>query len=388
MYTGKWMKAAGTASLAVTLLLTASTATIPLHAAAAAVTEAKTAWNPIDLKNQPFKKNHVVYVPLKEVSAALHLQLTSSGKNQLYISSPKESVRITAGQSRAVNAKGSVLKLEAAPVIKKGVTYVPASLITKAFGIPLRYDAKSGLSTTFNWGKGYAFTATGSMLFWVSREDGALYMGKAGTIPVKAGVVPVKDIDLLGIEAHKVNGQTYVADVYNSYGEPHIHEARYRALIRDQKILRTASTTHSNFAGLQYEANVLGFKGNIAMMNGSKLELVHKAGKTVKTYDLAALTGEKDDFIVEAIEQDFLLVRPYTKATLYIVNPTGTKAELIYPEVLDEESIKAIGAMPPNEVGFIGDGLKYAGYAGGKLTLQYENPFLDIKRKLTYALPF
>ncbi|GIO94421.1 copper amine oxidase N-terminal domain-containing protein [Paenibacillus lactis] len=388
MNTRKWMKAAGTASLAATLLLAASAATVPSHAAAAAASEAKAAWNTIDLKNQPFTKNKVLYVPLKEISESLQLQLTVVGKNQMYINSPKESVRIKVGQARAVNAKGSVLKLEAAPVIKKGVTYVPASLITKAFAIPLRYDAKSGLATTFNPGTGYAYTAKGSMLFWVNRENGTLYMGKAGTVPVKAGKVSIENIDILEIDAHKVNGNTYVADIYNTYGEPHIHEARYRVLIRDQKIIKTAATQNANFAGINYEPNVTGYKGNIAMMNGSKLELVHPTGKTVKTYDLAALTGVKDDFTVEAIEQDFLLVRPYTKATLYIVNPTGTKAELIYPEILDEESIKAIGEMPPNEVGFIGDGLTFVGYKSGKLTLQYENPFLDIKNNLTYALPF
>lgn len=387
MNTRKWMKAAGTASLAATLLLTASAATVPSHAAAAA-SEAKAAWSTIDLKNQPFTKNKVLYVPLKEISESLQLQLTVVGKNQMYINSPKESVRIKVGQARAVNAKGSVLKLEAAPVIKKGVTYVPASLITKAFAIPLRYDAKSGLATTFKPGTGYAYTAKGSMLFWVNRENGTLYMGKAGTVPVKAGNVSIENIDILEIDAHKVNGNTYVADIYNTYGEPHIHEARYRVLIRDQKIIKTAATQNANFAGINYEPNVTGYKGNIAMMNGSKLELVHPTGKTVKTYDLAALTGVKDDFTVEAIEQDFLLVRPYTKATLYIVNPTGTKAELIYPEILDEESIKAIGEMPPNEVGFIGDGLTFVGYKSGKLTLQYENPFLDIKKNLTYALPF
>jgi len=388
MNTGKWIKAAGTASLAVTLLLTASAATVPSHVAAAAASEAKAAWNTIDLKHQPFTKNKVLFVPLKEVSESLQLQLTVVGKNQMYINGPKESVRIKVGQARAVNAKGSVLKLEAAPVIKKGVTYVPAGLITKAFAIPLRYDAKSGLATTFNPGTGYVYTANGSMLFWVSRENGTLYMGKAGTVPVKAGKISIENIDLLEIEAHKVNGHTYVADIYNTYGEPHIHEGRYRVLIRDQKVIKTAATHNANFAGINYEPNVTGYKGNIAMMNGSKLELVHPTGKTVKTYDLAALTGVKDDFTVEAIEQDFLLVRPYTKATLYIVNPTGTKAELIYPEILDEESIKAIGEMPPNEVGFIGDGLTYVGYKSGKLTLQYENPFLDIKKNLTYALPF
>ena len=61
-------------------------------------------------------------------------------------------------------------------------------------------------------------------------------------------------------------------------------------LIQDKKILKLSKTNHSNFAGINYHPNQLSYKGNIAMMNGSTLELVHPMGKTVKTYDLAALT--------------------------------------------------------------------------------------------------
>ncbi|WP_098741265.1 copper amine oxidase N-terminal domain-containing protein [Paenibacillus sp. EZ-K15] len=383
------IKLAGTASIAMSLLLTSSSlTTIPAHAAAASTSQSKVTWSTLDVKHKPYTNKGVVFVPLKEVSEQLQLQLTTPGKNELYINSPTQSVRITIGQSRAVNAKGTALKLEAAPVVKKGVTYVPASLITRAFGIPLKYDSKSGLRTTFDaWSK-YAYAFKANMLFWVNRENGMLSMGKAGSMPAQVGKIPVEEIDQVSLSAHRINSNTYVVDLSNYYGEPHIHEGRYRVLIQDNKILKLSKTNHSNFAGINYKPDQLSFKGNIAMMNGSTLALVHPTGKTVKSYDLAALTGVKDSFIVEAIEQDFLLVRPYTKATLYIVHPTGKTAELIYPELLDEETIKVIEEMPPNEVGFIGDGLTYIGYAGGKLTFQYNNPFLGQKEKRTYTLPF
>lgn len=383
------IKLAGTASIALSLMLTSSSlVTIPAHAAAASTSQSKAAWSTLDVKHKPYTNKGVVFIPLKEVSEQLQLQLTIPGKNELYINSPTQSVRMIIGNSRAVNAKGTALKLEAAPVVKKGVTYVPASLITKGFGIQLKYDSKSGLRTTFDSWSQYAYASKANMLFWVNRETGMLSMGKAGTTPTKVGILPIEDIDQVGLNAHRINSNTYVVDLSNYYGEPHIHEGRYRVLIQDMKILKLSKTNHTNFAGINYRPDQLSYKGKVAMMNGSTLELVHPMGKTVKTYDLAALTGVDDHFIVEAIEQDFLLVRPYTKATLYIVEPTGKSAELIYPDLMDEESIKAIEEMPPNEVGFIGDGLTYDGYAGGKLKLQYENPFLDIKKKLTYALPF
>lgn len=389
MKTVQIIKLVGTASLAMSLMFTSSSLiSVPAHAAAASSSQSKAAWNTLDVKQKPYTDKGVLFIPLKEVSEQLQLQLTIPGKNQLYINGPKQSVLIKVGQSRAVNAKGTVLKLEAAPVVKKGVTYVPASLITKAFGIPLKYDSKSGLTTSFDsWG-GYAYTAVGNVLFWINRDSGMLSMGKAGTPLVQIGRLPVENLDLVNVSAHRINSNTYVADIFNYYGEPHIHQQRHRVLIQNNKILKHSSTTHSNFAGINYNPDQLSYKGNIAMMNGSTLELVHPSGKTVKTYNLAELTGVDDHFVVEAIEQDFLLVRPYKQATLYIVHPTANKAELIYPELLDADSQSMIEEYPSNEAGYFGDGLTYIGYANGKLSFDFKNPALGKTKKYTYTLPF
>ena len=119
--------------------------------------------------------------------------------------------------------------------MKKGVTYVPASLITKAFGIPLKYDSKSGLRTTFDaWSK-YAYASKANMLFWVNRENGMLSMGKAGSTPAQVGIIPVEEIDQVSLSAHRINSNTYVVDLSNYYGEPHIHEGRYRCSFRTRK---------------------------------------------------------------------------------------------------------------------------------------------------------
>jgi len=383
------IKIAGTASLAMTLMLTSSSfSTIPAHAAASSASQSKTTWSTLDVKHKPYTNKGVVFIPLKEVSEQLQLQLTVSGKHDLYINSPTQSVRIIIGQSRAVPAKGTALKLEASPVVKKGVTYIPASLITKAFGIPLKYDSKSGLRTTFNSWSSYAATAQANMLFWLNKENGMLSMGKAGTTPVQVGKVPVENMDIVTLNAHRVNPSTYVLNLSNYYGEPHIHEGRYRVLIQDNKILKQTKTTHSNFAGINYNKDQLSYKGLIAMMNGSTLELVHPTGKTVKTYDLAALTGVDDHFVVEAINADFLLVRSYKQAVLYAVNPSANKAELIYPEIVDEESQKMIEEYPSNEVGYFGDGLTFTGYNSGKLHFDFKNPVLGKSEKYTYTLPF
>ncbi|GAB6928082.1 hypothetical protein JCM10914A_20650 [Paenibacillus sp. JCM 10914] len=230
----KLIKFAGAAMITVSLLLSAPLSATTAHAAAS--TQSSPIWHPLDTVNKPYKQNGVLFVPLREVAQGLYVQLTFPAKNQLYIHGPSQSVRVTIGQSKAIDAKGNILKLEAAPVVKKGVTYVPASLLTKAFGAKFKYSAASGLSTTLNFASGYTFASAGNMLFWLNLDKGTLFMGEAGSIPTQAGRIQMENVDILSVQARQINSSTYAADIINFYGEPHIHEGRYRVLIQDNKI--------------------------------------------------------------------------------------------------------------------------------------------------------
>ena len=65
------IKLAGTASIAMSLLLTSSSlATIPAHAAAS-TSQSKANWSTLDVKHKPYTNKGVVFIPLKEVSEQL-----------------------------------------------------------------------------------------------------------------------------------------------------------------------------------------------------------------------------------------------------------------------------------------------------------------------------
>ncbi|SMF92594.1 Copper amine oxidase N-terminal domain-containing protein [Paenibacillus uliginis N3/975] len=388
----KSYKITGAAALALTLVLTPLSGVLSgsAQAASAAVAQKesqKTSWN-VELTNAPFKKNGVVFVPIKELSEYLDLHITvTPNKKYVYINSPFESVRIASGQSKAVNAKGTSIALGTTPIVKHGVTYVPTSLLAKSFGIPVKWNGKSKVS--LQGSKQYASGAVGGMVFWLSREDGTLLTGQAGSVPKKAGKASIEHIDLLNIKPRKINPSSYVVDINNSYGEPHIHESHIRVLIYNGMIVNAGSTYYANFSGRNTKPNIDDYKGNVAIMNGSTLQLVHPTGKVVKTYNLEAITGVKDDFVVEAIEPEFLLVRPYKKATLFIVHPTAKQSILIYQNLqLDDEAKKLIEEYPPNEAGYVGDGLTYTGFKNQKLTFNWSHPLLDKNKTFTYKLPF
>lgn len=391
MNSPKVYKIAGAAALALTLGLTPTFSLLPDSSPSAFAAESqkdntKTSWE-LELQNAPFKKNGVLFVPIKELSEYLDLHITlTPNKKYMYINSPLESIRIAPGQSIAVNAQVTTISLGAAPVVKKGVTYVPASLLAKSFGIPVKWNGKKTIS--LHGSKQYVSNSIGGMVFWLSRDNGTLLTGQAGSVPRSAGKIAIDNIDWIGIQPRKINASTYVVDINNSHGEPHIHETHIRALLYQGKIVKQGSTHFTNFSGINTKPNINGFKGNVAIMDGSTLQLVHPTGKVVKTYNLAALTGVEDDFVVEAIEKDFLLVRPYKESMLYIVHPTSKKSILIYPELLEENLQKLIKEYPPNEMGYVGDALSYAGYSNQKLTFTFNHPLLSTNKTFTYKLPF
>lgn len=391
MIVNKSYKIVGVTALALTLSLTPISGLLPDLTpsvfAAQSQKETPLVTSKIELKNSPFKKNGVLYVPITELSEYVDLHITrTSNKKYIYINSPSESVRIAPKQSKAVNAEGTTFALDGSPIVKQGVTYVPSSLLAKSFGIKLKWEGKSSISLQVN--QQYVSNSFEGMLFWLNRNNGTLLMGQAGSIPKSAGKVEIENIDWIRIQPRKINPSTFVIDATNWHGEPHIHETRVRVLINDRKIVKQGVTNFSNFAGMNTKSNVNGFKGNVAIMNGSTLQLVHPTGKVVKTYNLEALTGVKDDFVVEAIENDFLLVRPYIESTLFIVHPTRNKSALIYPDLLDEQAIKLIAEYPPNEVGYVGDALTYNGYKNKKLTFTFNHPLLSSNKTYSYTLPF
>lgn len=391
MRSTKSYKIAGAAALALTLgfspLSDILPGSAPTASAAAVQQEKSKAWD-LELKHAPFKKNGVVFVPVKELSEYLDLQITTStDKKFMYINSPGQSVRIAPGQSKALNAKGTPIAMGAAPVVRGGITYVPAVLLAKSFGMPVTWKGKSILSVQAG-PQQYASTAVGNTLFWLNKETRKLSIGQAGSLPKPAGTISVKDLDWLSIKARKVSASSFVVDVENYSGEPHVHESRGRALIHDGKIVKQGVTGYFNTAGRKTIPDVNGYKGNVAIVNGSTLQLVNPTGKVAKTYDLAAVTGVQDDFTVEAIESDFLLVRPYKTATLFIIHPESKKSALIYKDLLDEEARKMIEEYPSNELGFVGDGLTWIGYKDKTLTFKWDYDMLNQHKTLSYKLPF
>ncbi|WP_435923311.1 copper amine oxidase N-terminal domain-containing protein [Paenibacillus sp. DYY-L-2] len=356
------------AVIGLTVALTAGTAGMLIPApqptaAAAAVNQKVTSY----LEHPAFKQAGQLYVPLREAASLFDLHLVYHDSSKiLELTGVTQTAKLKAGSSTATGSNGASVSLGAPVQLKQGVTYVPASLFGKLFGIPISLTSKHEISYVYS--SKYALAQTEGMLFWLNRSQGVLYMGPSGRLPSKTGTVEIKYPDLLGMTASKIDDSSYVADISNVYGEPHIFNGRYRALVHGGAVVRQSGMSFGGPSSVTLERDVLQFDGSIVLNNGATAELVKPDGTVVETLDLEKYGGPDDVYSLEALDSDFLLIRSYAAGTLLLVNRGSGKTTPLYLSLLDQAGIDRI---ENDELG-INDGLKYAGRSGNQLKFTWQ----------------
>ncbi|RCX14445.1 copper amine oxidase-like protein [Fontibacillus phaseoli] len=366
--------AAKAAAVALVLTVTMASGSIPCLSPnpAAAATDSVNQKATVMLEHKPFKQSGQLYVPLREVAALFDLQLTyNHATKSLELTGVTQYAKLKAGNASATGKNNVVVSLGAPVLIKQGITYVPASLFAKLFGISITPSGKQEI--TFVYSSKYVMAQAEGKLFWLNREKGVLYMGTSGRLPARAGSINVEHPDLLWMDAHKINDSTYVTSIYNSYGEPHIFDGRYRAILHNGSIIRQASMSYGGPSSIHLEKDVLTYDGKIILNNGQTAELVTPDGKVADIIDLEKIGGPDDVYSLEVMESDFLLIRPYSTGTLLLVDRSSGEATSIYLSMLDKASIDRI----QNDEFGIGDGLKYTGRTGDRLNFKWQLPNLS-----------
>ncbi|MEF2968974.1 copper amine oxidase N-terminal domain-containing protein [Paenibacillus sp. M1] len=356
---------------AVTLAFTVTLASVglpgygPLQASAAeTVTNQKST---LTLEHQTYKQSGQLYLPLREVAAYLDLQLTyDNASKSLELTGVTQFAKFKVGSLKATGKNGVTVSLGAPVQQKQGVTYVPASLFAKLFGIPVTATGTKDISYVYS--SKYTLIQTDGMLFWLNRDKGVLYAGPSGQLPVRSGTVNIEYPDWLGMDAHKIDENTYVVNINNAYGEPHIFNTRYRVLLHNGTIVRQTGMSFGGPSYINLEPDVLSYDGKILMNNGRTANLVKQDGTVVETIDLEKIGGPDDVYSVEAMESDFLLIRPYSTGTLLLVDRESGETTPIYKSMLDQGIIEQID----NDEFGIGDGLKYIGRSGNQLKFSWK----------------
>lgn len=364
--------AAKAAAVALVLTVTMASGGIPrlTPQPAAAAADSVNQKTTRTLEHKTFKQSGQLYIPLRDAAYLFDLHLTyNHATKALELTGVTQYAKLKAGSASATGKSNVTVSLGAPVLIKQGVTYVPASLFAKLFGIPITPTGKQEI--TFVYSSKYVMAQAGDKLFWLNREKGVLYAGTSGRLPVRTGTINVEHPDWLTLDARKINDDTYVVNIDNAYGEPHIFNGRYRALLHNGTIVRQTSMSYGGPSSINLEQDVLTFDGNIILNDGQVAELVTPDGKVVESIDLEKLGGPDDVYSLEAIEADFLLIRPYSTGTLLLVDRSSGKTKSIYLDLLDKDVIDRI---QHDEYG-IGDGLKYIGRTGDQLKFKWQLPY-------------
>lgn len=322
------------------------------------------------LNIKPFKQSGQLYLPLREVATQLDLHLTYSQASKSYqLTGITNTAQLKAGSSRVTSKTGAVLSIGAPVLVKNGVTYVPASLFSKLFSIPVTSSGDSNISYAYS--SRYILAKAGDMLFWLNRTQNVLYGGQAGTVPARLGSIALKSPDWLYMDAHVFDKDTYVLEINNAHGEPHIFNDRIRVLVHDGKLISQASMAYGGPSTVILQPDVLSYDGLIVMNHGNYAELLSPDGTVKDTLDFKNYGAADEVYSIEVLEEDFFLIRAYTLGILLLVDRSSGSAVPLYKSLHNEE---AINMIEHSEWG-IGDELIYAGRTGNQLKFSVGTPY-------------
>ncbi|MFC3750665.1 copper amine oxidase N-terminal domain-containing protein [Paenibacillus sp. GCM10012306] len=338
------------------------------------------------LEHAGFHQQGAIYLPLKEVAPLLDLHvLWNADKSSIEVTGLYQALSLKIGQAKAYTVDNKVISLGAPTLIRDGVTYVPATLFSKAFSLPVGWDGK--LDVIVPYTERYLKAVSGREVFWLHKEKGVIYSGSSGRRPVRAGIANVRQLDWTSLNARTVNSTSYVLDLNNAFGEPHIHVSNYRILLHEGRLVGQAVSSYGGMRNLGMKESVSAYQGNLVMMNGSILYLVNPDGHIFKTYNLAELTGIDDAFALEAIEEEFLLVRPYLKGTLFLIDRKSGESTALYTQFLGAEDQAWLEQYPEWDFDYPGDRLEYTGRSGNTLSFAWMSYDDNRQVHFTYTLP-
>ncbi|MNL30687.1 hypothetical protein D3C87_1524380 [compost metagenome] len=166
---------------------------------------------------------------------------------------------------------------------------------------------------------------------------------------------------MVTFDFQKTAGGLIYLTISDIYGEPHINNKWYTLIIKDGMVIRQANVAY----WMRYGNNIKMYGNKLILTDGQTLRVIEDGtGKVAETIDLAKLGGVDDKYLIEGMDEDFLLIRPTQKGLLTLIDrKTGAKT-LLYKELLDaDQQLYA----ETNDLPFFGDWLEFVERKGNLL---------------------
>ncbi|NUU62061.1 stalk domain-containing protein [Paenibacillus agri] len=263
---------------------------------------------------------------------------------------------------------GKLVSLGGAPFETNGQLYVPADFLVKSLGgETVSWDAAKKIYTAKEL-KSFSSTSAkfGGNTYTVDKKAGRLYVTDSSGRTRLLANLGSELYDMVAFDFQKTPKGLIYLTLTDVYGEPHIHNKWYTLIIKDGGVIRQASVGYY----MRYGNNVKIAGNQLLLTDGKTLRLIEDGtGNVTQTLDLTKLGGVSDTYLVEGMDDDFLLIRPNQQGFLMLIDRKTGSETLLYKELLDPEQQNF---AETNDLPFFGDNLKFVKREGNALLFTNE----------------
>lgn len=328
-------------------------------------------WNGESLTDvQPVVKDGRIYLPLRKLADLLQCVTTWDSKSgEITINRPETSIQLQLGSDTA-QKNGRDISFDAPPFVRQGVTYVPLRFTADSFGIDIAWNSKSYI-VEIRSESSFAFATADSRAFWLDPRSGNVYVRTGDGLVTTAGKTNFRweGEATLYSDATRIDERTYLLYVRQFAGTTLSMHNDYQLLIHDNAVVKaTASMYKGGISGVHQQV----LDSKVIMTDGALVEFVNADGSTASDFNLAELTGLKNNtYIVEVAFDDAFLARSSPNGTLWLVNRNTRKATALYQLLLTPEQKQRIDDWDKTDAMYQGDGLAFAKRDGRMFTFTH-----------------
>ncbi|MFE4709834.1 copper amine oxidase N-terminal domain-containing protein [Paenibacillus sp. NPDC056722] len=312
-------------------------------------------------------KDGITYVSSGHWEAAGLRGVWDQGHKRVEFTGWEKKIAVRIGSKTGV-LDGKLVSLGGVPFETNGQLYVPADFLVKSLeGETVSWDAAKKIYTAKEI-KSFSSTSAkfGGNTYTVDKKAGRLYVTDSSGRTRLLANLGSELYDMVAFDFQKTPKGLIYLTLTDVYGEPHIHNKWYTLIIKDGGVIRQANVGYY----MRYGNNVKIAGNQLLLTDGKTLRLIEDGtGNVTQTLDLTKLGGVSDTYLVEGMDDDFLLIRPNQQGFLMLIDRKTGSETLLYKELLDPEQQNF---AETNDLPFFGDNLKFVKREGNALLFTNE----------------
>ena len=293
----------------------------------------------------------------------------------------EKSISIRLGSKVGV-LDGKKVDLGGEPFEYEQQLYIPARFLVQSLGgQSVSWDAKQsvykakGLQTYAS-----ASAKFGGLTYTVNKKLGQLYVTDVKGKSRLLANLGSKLYDMVHLDFFKTPAGLIYLTITDVYGEPHINNKWFTLVIKNGMVIRQASVGYH----YRFGNNIKMYSNQLLLTNGKTLRLIEDGtGKITQTIDLTQLGGRNDDYLIEGMDKDFILIRANQDGILTLVNRAAGTKTLLYKVLLDKEQQEY---AETNDIPYYGDNLRFLKREGDTLFFKNETPLFKDQKVYKYKL--